>query len=845
MSGKQASAALHTPVQGRLRRLPRRRSTVPPSLSSCTPAPGQHTDTPLAEEIRRSGRATKGQHTKNSDDDLAPPPPAAKAKELGKSKGRTKGGKREPSPEEADENAIIRCVCGENDDDYEGTMVCCESCQAWQHNLCMGISENSDELPEFYWCERCKPENHVELNKAIKRGEKPWEERKRQKAEDERLKKQKKGKRKARPSGGVEKASVDEAKSTPASSETGNKRKFDALDTSNGQKQVRTRQALAVRVASTNRTHKASPSVSSPTVLVPATSQRRKSSAITNEAKRRKSGIESTPTQADSKTESASPPVATISDLSPARQSAANALAKEIKGLVEKSSKNGSYRIPDGETATSVSTRYALQIEHALETVHKETTPAYNAQFRAIHFNIKKNLLLLARILSGSLSALELAEMSTDDMASEELQRQRAIIKEEADKQAVLISEQSGPRIRKTHKGEEIIGEDNRAADTSSYTAAPVRRRDTIDENAARTPPDAPSSPHAVELPDDIGRPPLTVDTSPSHARRQSTFDMKEVWKHAHSPDAAHSASHPPRRSTGNEFETPGQSMVQDADVDRLLKDEDMDDVPSSPTADGSWGGKIDMAGVAAFRGTARWIAGGDVAQKIPYKELLPRILQISGRIQVQRADEYVSGMRYSQTSDVCALAITPRHTQEDVEGFQAIFEYFHSKERWGVVPSETVHEAIRDLYVVTLEAGAAPYPSFLNMLEAKDIDEPRSQNMLLLTLVVKTRSPPPSSTGTPLLQQAHQGNPQFSPTVPQNGTPAPHAASELAIKTLGPFINTTVVKQILEAVPDMGEMQLRNLRDVLEREPGTRDDIGKLGEHLAERNRISGGVAA
>jgi hypothetical protein len=842
MSGKQENA--HTPVQGRLARLPRRQSTLQPSHPSCTPSLAQHTDTALAEEIRRSGRATKGQHTKNSDDDLAAPAPAAKPKELPKSKGRSKGGKKEPSPEEADENAIIRCVCGENDDDYEGTMVCCETCQAWQHNLCMGISENSDELPEYYWCERCKPENHIELNKAIKRGEKPWEERKRQKAEDERLKKQKKGKRKVRPSGGVEKASVDDAKSTPASSETGNKRKFDALDTSNGQKQVSTRHNPASDVVSTNRTHQVSPSISSPTVLVPATSQRRKSSAITNEAKRRKSGNESAPTQPDSKAHAATSLAGNISDLSTGRQSAANALAKEIKGLVEKSSKNGTYRIPDGETATSVSTRYALQIEHALETVHKETTPGYNAQFRAILFNIKKNLQLLARILSGSLSALELAEMSTDDMASEELQRQRAIIKEEADKQAVLISEQSGPRIRKTHKGEEMIGEDTGATELANYTAAPVRRRDTIDENTAHTPPEGPSSPHAVELPDDVGKPPLSVDTSATQPRRQSTFDMKEVWKHAHSPDAAHSATHPPRRSTGGDYDTPSQNMVQDADVDRLLKDEDMDDVPASPSADGSWKGKVDMAGVAAFRGSARWVAGGDVAQKIPYKELLPRILQISGRIQVQRADEYVSGMRYSQTSDVCSLAITPRHTQEDVEGFQAIFEYFHSKQRWGVIPSETVHEAIRDLYVVTLEAGATPYPSFLNMLEAKEIEEPRPQNMLLLTLVVKTRSPPPSNTGTPL-QQAHQGNPQFSPTIPQNGATVPPVASEIAIKTLGPFINTTVVKQILEAVPDMGEMQLRNLRDVLEREPGTRDDIGKLGEHLAERNRISSGVVA
>ena len=83
-------------------------------------------------------------------------------------------------------------------------MVVCDNCEAWQHNECMEISERPEELPDQYFCELCKPENHRELLAKVARGEKPWEERAREREREEaekkgRKRKGKKGK-KARPS---------------------------------------------------------------------------------------------------------------------------------------------------------------------------------------------------------------------------------------------------------------------------------------------------------------------------------------------------------------------------------------------------------------------------------------------------------------------------------------------------------------------------------------------------------------------------------------------------------------------------------------------------------------------
>jgi len=154
------------------------------------------------DSTRRSGRATKGQHSRALEEveNVATPP----LKRGGKG---NKARKNEPEPEEEEETAIIRCVCGYvvEDEDDERKMICCEECEAWQHNECMEMSENDDELPDKYYCEQCHPQDHVELLRKIKNGEQPWEDRAKQRELEEqekkgRKKKGKKGGRKPRQS---------------------------------------------------------------------------------------------------------------------------------------------------------------------------------------------------------------------------------------------------------------------------------------------------------------------------------------------------------------------------------------------------------------------------------------------------------------------------------------------------------------------------------------------------------------------------------------------------------------------------------------------------------------------
>lgn len=92
-------------------------------------------------------------------------------------------------------------------------MICCDECEAWQHNECMEISEDSDEQPEQYFCEQCKPQDHTELLAKIARGEKPWEERAKQRELEEAEKKGKKRKSKKGKKGRASEVKKDEVHS--------------------------------------------------------------------------------------------------------------------------------------------------------------------------------------------------------------------------------------------------------------------------------------------------------------------------------------------------------------------------------------------------------------------------------------------------------------------------------------------------------------------------------------------------------------------------------------------------------------------------------------------------------
>ncbi|KAF3122561.1 hypothetical protein TWF703_001212 [Orbilia oligospora] len=69
-----------------------------------------------------------------------------------------------------EEEGETRCICGfkeyqgGSDDSHtdltDGLFIQCDQCHVWQHGLCVGIRDKA-LAPENYFCEQCKPDNHV------------------------------------------------------------------------------------------------------------------------------------------------------------------------------------------------------------------------------------------------------------------------------------------------------------------------------------------------------------------------------------------------------------------------------------------------------------------------------------------------------------------------------------------------------------------------------------------------------------------------------------------------------------------------------------------------------------
>lgn len=494
---------------------------------------------------------------------------------------------------------------------------------------------------------------------------------------------------------------------------------------------------------------------------------------------------------------------AKISDLSPeSRQGPAKALSKSLTSSIGAAEKKGLYVASDGVTVGARAERFALQIERAVHDSHPNFA-AYTAQIKTLVFNLKNNLELAVGLLKGTLTPLALAGMTTEELASKELQKETAEMKARAEKQSILINEE-GPRVRRTHKGEEIVGEDDSVAVDDALP--PVRRstivRETTSESA-RPPADedeqnADNEPH-VELPAHIeqsapSRAPLQVDTKQQQQHSPKTdFDINKVFSSVKSPTATAQ-----RRPSALPVGGPGV----DPEVDRMLQDDGTESPPYSPTEENDpdvvWKGNLIMNTVAEVPVVAKYVGGAKLNETIglPWTSLIPPKLSVAGRIDETKATEYLCGLRYSAPTDIVVVRLEPT-SKSAKTAILRIINYFVSKKRYGVVGDKGIGQ-VRDTYLIPVMPGTGGHPEFILNLEDNYLPQTRTEPMLLCVFVYRNdpstlqRQHGTNTSGHPVSQSPvvntptpPQGGfaqrnpsmsaPQFSPTSPQGTFPTPN----------------------------------------------------------------------
>jgi hypothetical protein len=601
--------------------------------------------------------------------------------------------------------------------------------------------------------------------------------------------------------------------------------------------------------------------------------------------------------------------VENIEDLhSKVRQRAATALVKMFEQRAKEAIKDGTLKLPAGQTWDSFGRRLGLTVEYSLYMNYwghgSEPNPPYSERMRMILHNVKTNDELRDKLLGGTLTPHALTQLSSHEMARKELQEETAQIIKENDKQHLLIQE-SGPRIRRTHKGEELIIDETEPQQSTSeapQNSSVSRRTDTEGEREVSPERMSPQSPSRVELPDDIVKSPskpLKIDTqtrAKRHPERKqsSTFNMDSVWSSVDSPSMARPIPVP------NTPITTGPGAKADPEIDKLLKDEE-DEEPYSPMdyemEPGTiWRGNVLMPSIAEFHASAKYAAGANLSEVYPWQQLIGSPLSVEGRIQIDKASDYVCSLQWSKTTDVTVISLTPAEHAQDQAQFDKLFTYLTSRQRYGVGKSPVPN--VRDIYIVPLEAGNAKKPDFIDLLEDCVLEDQRPSRVLLVVFIIKTTPPNGTTSGTasnatprqpeinspmtglrggsissqasghfhipstaqqvmsPLsaatpfpppvsAQPSGQSLPGQMPAyaLQQQHTPqtplsaiGPKTGVEAARFVLGDLANSPTVAQILASAPNTPEDQWHHIRVILERDPKTRTDWTALMAALTAR---------
>ncbi|KAL3421637.1 SPOC domain-containing protein [Phlyctema vagabunda] len=806
----------------------------------------------MADEPRRSVRATKGQHTKKDDELQTPEPPKKRSKKAVKK-------------QEEEEVEIIRCVCGarETQADDDEPWIACDNCEAWQHNVCMGISTFDEDVPEHYLCEQCSPADHKVLLDGVTKGIKVWEDRRRQYEKAQEKAQEKPAKRDRKKKGG-------KRTSDP---------KLEASAATNGKAK--------------------SPSV-------PASDKKDKKEAAPRSATKRKARDESHETESvkgsKSRKVSTTTPVPTpsspsgdittkIEDLDSFRQGTAKLLFKSFVSNLTDAVNASLYSLATGETIDSKAERLTLQLEDALWVAHPQSS-AYVAKSRSVIANLKTNPDLSNGLLMKTLSPHVLATMSTDEMASKELQRERAEMKARSDKQSIMITD-DGPRVRRTHKGEEVIEGDGFAV-PSDNTTATSRRRSELDPNgdmATRSRENSPGD--GVELPESVGiedyrshdniranatpKSPLSVVTKPK-PRKQSTvqdFDINKVFSSVQSPVGN---QHVRKASTvGNAPPAAGPGV--DPEIDKMLEDDGNESPPYSPAEYSSdpevvWRGSLNMDTVAHFAAVAKHVGGADLSrQTTSWSDVLDRDLRVAGRIAEEKANEYLCSLRWSPNTDLAVICLTPSG-ETATTAHQSLFDYFHDKKRYGVLNHKGPGN-VRDTYLVPIPPSPATLPDFMENLEGHKLTAHRPEPIILIALVIRheSNSDPKALDGSsgaqspsvlthPQRQMSITGAPpSMSPLTAQGPFQSPAApptfnsednhrrtsqeeqqrraqaeGEATAARILGPFINSPTVHFIMPQAHHMRTIEWEIIRGIFERDSKAQYDLPHLSM-LLEQN--------
>ncbi|KAG7926436.1 hypothetical protein KL925_003486 [Ogataea polymorpha] len=634
----------------------------------------------MSPEIRRSSRKTKGVNSRLEDlEKIGEPTPrpkkrTASSKANGQKKKQLKRAVKVPEKEE------VRCLpCGSHDlnynedEDERGVMIQCDKCETWQHAKCLLGTDREDSIPDNYVCNLCDPGNDKYQNLELALSPDDYYKERFPDRIDE--------------IDDQEEEDFEDAGAVYGESDEeyeGNGEK----DEEDGDEDEEEEGDEADDLDEPAELEEPEEKVKKPV--------RRPQKVVRKKVDRNKT-----------------------------RQSVVSQFAKKLKGHIPED-----HKLLEQMDVNSAAEDIASGLENALFEAFPppnkrsdSMSPEYLSKSRTLLFNLDKSN-LSDKVLSGQYTYEQIVHLTPEEMMRDDYKEFADAVRKQSINQSVITNTLEKVKIKRTHKGEEIIEEDYQFDDIDSRTADESRRneieklqeekrlQDEEKEASASPPPTANLNANIMTtIANDF-------DDEEHEQRPEETFDNDDDFDKI-------------LNGTKDVVPTPPESQAVVND-----DEDDYDPARNFDVDETLWNGILSFAPVTDVQTTIRYHAASTYdstedkvakARKI-VSDFVARNnrLDIEGRLDAQKAVGYL--WEIINTRDLYLVELVPFasphlsefENQQTQTQFRKLWEYFNSRNKYGVIAYKPAY--IKDSYLVALDTtrtqqeGLPKYFSHFNM---------------------------------------------------------------------------------------------------------------------------------
>ncbi|KAG7879374.1 hypothetical protein KL937_003135 [Ogataea polymorpha] len=634
----------------------------------------------MSTEIRRSSRKTKGVNSRLEDLDKIGEPTSRPKKRTASSKANGQKKKQLKRAVKVPEKEEVRCLpCGSHDlnynedEDERGVMIQCDKCETWQHAKCLLGTDREDSIPDNYVCNLCDPGNDKYQNLELALSPDDYYKERFPDRIDE--------------IDDQEEEDFEDAGAVYGESDEeyeGNGEK----DEEDGDEDEEEEGDEADDLDEPAELEEPEEKVKKPV--------RRPQKVVRKKVDRNKT-----------------------------RQSVVSQFAKKLKGHIPED-----HKLLEQMDVNSAAEDIASGLENALFEAFPppnkrsdSMSPEYLSKSRTLLFNLDKSN-LSDKVLSGQYTYEQIVHLTPEEMMRDDYKEFADAVRKQSINQSVITNTLEKVKIKRTHKGEEIIEEDYQFDDIDSRTADESRRneieklqeekrlQDEEKEASASPPPTANLNANIMTtIANDF-------DDEEHEQRPEETFDNDDDFDKI-------------LNGTKDVVPTPPESQAVVND-----DEDDYDPARNFDVDETLWNGILSFAPVTDVQTTIRYHAASTYdstedkvakARKI-VSDFVARNnrLDIEGRLDAQKAVGYL--WEIINTRDLYLVELVPFasphlsefENQQTQTQFRKLWEYFNSRNKYGVIAYKPAY--IKDSYLVALDTtrtqheGLPKYFSHFNM---------------------------------------------------------------------------------------------------------------------------------